>query len=223
MKPSNRMDMKITAIVLAAGSSRRMGRPKMILPWGKTTILGQVIETLRAAGVDEILVVTGAEREAVEAIASRHDARSVHNPDFERGEMLSSLQVGIRELTPSRPPPNRFDLGEVPRSGGGGREGVLVCLGDQPHVEERTVRALAERFAQQTRSALVVPSRNGRRGHPWIASRSIWDRLLALRAPESMRDFFRRAEAEIEYVMVDSDSIFADVDTPQDYRESGPS
>ena len=193
---------KITALVLAAGQSKRMGQPKMLLPWGGTTVLGQVLATLRAAGLEEILVVSGAEREAVEKIAKNFGARTVHNADFSNGEMLSSLQRGLEGIAP-----------EV--------AAALVCLGDQPQARERTVRGVLSRFLEGE-SALVVASHRLRRGHPWLAARPLWDEVLSLRAPASPRDFLNAHAQEIEYFDAQSETIFADVDTPDEYRNAKP-
>ncbi len=89
----------ISAIILAAGESKRMGQPKMLLPWGEVTVLGQVISTYQAAGVEDVLVVTGGAREQVEGIVRQHGARSVFNEQFAGGGMLSSLQCGLQFLS----------------------------------------------------------------------------------------------------------------------------
>ena len=113
--------MSISAIILAAGQSKRMGQPKMLLPWENTTVLGKVIETIQQAGIEDILVVTGGAQDEVEKIAANHKLRTVHNENFEREEMLTSIQLGLR--------------GQEAQS-----EAALICLGDQPQVEERSVR-----------------------------------------------------------------------------------
>ena len=81
--------MTITALILAAGQSKRMGRPKMLLPWGETTVLGQVIETIQRAGIADILLITGGAREEVDVIAEKYGTQTVFNEDFANGEMLS--------------------------------------------------------------------------------------------------------------------------------------
>ena len=197
--------MKITALVLAAGSSKRMGQPKMLLPWGKTTVLGQVIETLRSATIEDILVVTGGAREQVEQIVMHCAIRSTHNPNHASGEMLSSLQAGIRYLAGQERPP----------------DALLLCLGDQPQMEARSVRAVAERF-ERTRAGIVVPSYQMRRGHPWILARPLWEEVEALSPVGTMREFLNKHAGEIEYVSVDTPSILADLDTPEDYLKSRP-
>ena len=82
--------MNVSAIILAAGQSKRMQQPKLLLPWEDTTVLGKVIETIKAGGVEDILVVTGGAREEVEEIISNYKLRVVHNENFEHEEMLGS-------------------------------------------------------------------------------------------------------------------------------------
>ena len=198
--------MTVTALILAAGQSRRMGQPKMLLPWGGTTVLGQVIETIQRAGIADILIVTGGARREVESIAEKYRVQTVFNADFASGEMLSSIQVGLKFISRE----GRF------------ADGALVVLGDQPQIEERSVRAVVSRF-EETGASLVVPSVRMRRGHPWLVASLLWEEILAMQAPESPRDFLNRHASTIEYVNVDSPSILADLDTPEDYRKSKPS
>ncbi len=191
----------IAAVILAAGQSRRMGRPKLLLPWGNTTVLGQVIATFAEAGIEEIVVVTGGAREQVEALAGA-SARTVFNPLFAEGEMFSSIQVGLGALGPST-------------------RAALIGLGDQPQVQKETVRAVCEAYTR-SRSPLVVPSYNLRRGHPWLAGRSIWPELLALSAGRTPREFMNSRAGLIHYVNVDTPTILEDLDTPEDYLKSRP-
>lgn len=189
--------MTISAIVLAAGQSKRMGQPKMPLPWKNTTVLGKVIETLQLAGIADILVVTGGARDEVEKIAARYHLQVVRNENFEHEEMLKSIQLGLRaQKTDS--------------------EATLICLGDQPQVEERCVISVCEAFLKN-KSSLVVPSYQMRRGHPWLIAKELWDEVLYMRAPESMRDFLEKHKDDIFYVEYDSPSILQDIDTPEDY------
>ncbi len=218
----------ITAIVLAAGQSKRMGQPKMLLPWGETSVLGQVIETVQRAGVEHILVVTGGARVQVEEIVRRYaeggrqDAiSSRHNADYSKGEMLSSLQAGLRALI--QPPSSLRDTSPIFKENGGGREGAaaLICLGDQPQVQEGSVRAVVEAF-EAGGSNLVVPSYQMRRGHPWLVARPLWDEILAMSPDKSPREFLNRHAGEIQYVNVDTPSILADLDTYEEYLKSRP-
>jgi len=192
----------ISAITLAAGESKRMGRPKMLLPWGKTTVIEQVISAYINGRIDDIIVVTGGYKEHVEKILKTHPVRVVHNERYEDGEMLSSLQCGLRSLKPEA-------------------EAMLVALGDQPQVQERSVRRVCEAF-QESKSPIVVPSYQMRRGHPWLVARPLWDELLKMKSPQSPRDFLNGHRDEIQYVEVDDPNILADLDTPEDYQKWRP-
>lgn len=195
----------IAAIVLAAGLSTRMGQPKMLLPWGETTVLGQVICTFAKAKVNEIVIVSGGAREAVEAetarLAEKFPVQCVHNPAYAAGEMLSSLQCGLAALGP--------DV-----------ESTLIGLGDQPQLSLDSARKVVAAF-ESSGARLIVPSYNRRRGHPWLVQRDLWQELLSLSAPETLRDFLNSHADKILYVEADQ-TILKDLDTPDDYRRERP-
>jgi len=191
----------ISAIILAAGESKRMGRPKMLLKWGETTVINKVINTFRAAGVEEIFVVTGGAREQVEK-AVGGSASMIFNANYAQGEMLSSVQAGLVGMDP-------------------GVEAVLIGLGDQPQVEVGTVQAVIDAY-RRTGAAIVVPSYQMHRGHPWLVARTHWNALLEMQPPGSLRDFLNRKSREIRYVDVGSPSVLLDLDTPEDYLKSHP-
>ena len=192
----------ISAIILAAGQSQRMGKPKMLLPWGDLTVIEQVITTFLNAGIEEILIVTGAAQTEVNKAVERYPVRRIHNPEYETGEMLSSLQRGIREMSK-------------------GTQAALIGLGDQPQVQEGSIRAICEAYLG-SKSGLIVPSFQMKRGHPWLVARHLWDEVLALKPPETLRDFLNRHAETIRYVNLDTPTILADLDTPEDYEKSRP-
>ena len=117
--------------------------------------------------------------------------------------MLTSLQIGLRAQKPSA-------------------EAALVCLGDQPQIEEGSVRSVCEAFAK-SKSNLVVPSYQMRRGHPWLVARTLWDEILSTPPENSMRDFLNAHAREIEYVNLNTPTILQDLDTPEDYLKYKPS
>ncbi|MBK7455621.1 MAG: nucleotidyltransferase family protein [Anaerolineales bacterium] len=186
----------ITAIILAAGESKRMGEPKMLMPWGKSTVLQTVISTFQAASVKDILVVTGGAHQQVEALIGK-TVETVFNENYQPGEMLSSIQLGLS-----------VKMREA--------SAALICLGDQPQVEERSVRQICNAFLAQ-KSQIVVPSYQMQRGHPWLVARPLWDELIAMKAPKTPRDFLTKHSRAIHYVVVDTSNILADLDTPEDY------
>ena len=191
----------ISAIILAAGQSKRMGQPKMLLPWGNTTVLEKVIATFKAADVEDILVVIGGDRDAVESLVGG-SAQIIFNPNYAKGEMLSSVQVGLVGLKP-------------------GAEAALIGLGDQPQVRERSVRSVLKAY-RNSGASLVVPSFQMRRGHPWLVARVHWDEILEMRSPASLRDFLNCHADEIHYVELHHESVLQDLDTPGDYLKSKP-
>ena len=187
---------EISAIILAAGKSTRMGRQKMLMPWGDTSVLGKVIHTLQDAGMEDIMLVTNSD---IMPSVSHLPIRVMLNDD---GDMLSSMKVGLRTQKPSA-------------------QATLVCLGDQPQMEEGSVRSVCEAFAK-SRSNLVVPSYQMRRGHPWLVARPLWEEILGLEAA-SLREFLNAHTNEIEYVNVETPTILQDIDTPEDYLKYKPS
>lgn len=194
---------EIGAIVLAAGESRRMGQPKLTLPWGHTTVLGQVTATLAAAGVTDITVITGGWRAEVEAevarLAASQPVRAIFNPQYAQGGMLSSIQCGLRMMQP-------------------GCEAALIALGDQPQVSQRSVQAVLGAL-ERPGVTVVVPSWQRRRGHPILIARPLWDTLLEMKTPLTLRDFL--SQQTLAYVEAD-ETIVMDVDTPEAYLRQKP-
>lgn len=191
--------MTIAAVVLAAGLSRRMGTPKLVLPWGKTTIIRHVVEVLSESGLDEILVVTGGAHAQVTAALHGTAAQLAFNADFEKGEMLSSIQVGLRCLPEYA-------------------SAALVCLGDQPQIQAEVVRAVID-LHRSTGKQLVVPSYHNRRGHPWLVASALWPAILDLTPPDTLRTFLNSYVEHIQYCCVESSSVLVDIDTPEDYTQ----
>lgn len=189
----------IEAVVLAAGQSRRMGQPKLVMPLGDRTVIERVVLDIQAGGIDKIIVVTGGAKEAIEEALKESGVRIVFNPLFDQTEMITSLQAGIRTLSP-------------------GCQAMLIALGDQPSIEPEVIRLILNQYDIQ-RAKLIIPSYQMRRGHPWLVARDLWDELLALHEDQSMRDFLHSHEEEITYVNVESPSILRDLDTPEDYQE----
>jgi molybdenum cofactor cytidylyltransferase len=203
--------MSISAIILAAGESKRMGQPKMMLKWGNTTVLEHVISVFARAGIEDIIVVTGSGRDKIEKIVSgartMYPVRSVFNENYQHGGMLSSIQCGLHALAPL--------LLSQKETGAA----AMIGLGDQPQVEERSVRMVCEAY-QKTGSPLVVPSYKMRRGHPWLIASELWQEFLTINSPQTPRDFLHTNAEKIHYVEVDTESILLDLDTPQDYQSA---
>jgi len=191
----------ISTIILAAGDSKRMGQPKMLLPWGKSTVLQTVISTFQAAGIQDILVVTGGAHNQVDALVGQ-SVQIVFNENYARGEMLSSIQMGLNEIKSES-------------------QAVLIALGDQPQVQVISIQKILQEY-KLTNAPLIVPSYQMRRGHPWLVTRKLWDEILNIPVGETSRDFLNRHARDIHYVQLDTRTILQDLDTPADYLESRP-
>ena len=186
----------ITAIILAAGESKRMGEPKMLMPWGKSTVLQTVISTFQVSGINDILVITGGARQQVEALVGK-TVQTIFNENYDIGGMLSSIQAGLSAK-----------IHEA--------SAALICLGDQPQVNERNVRSICEAFTK-IKSPIVVPSYQMQRGHPWLVARPLWDEILQMKSPRTPRDFIRKHSRHIHYINVETSSVIEDLDTQEDY------
>lgn len=193
---------RIGAVILAAGQSQRMGQPKMVLPWGNTTVIGQVISVLQDAGLQTIWAVTGGAENLVMNVLSRYPVSVIHNSNYAVTDMLESIRCGLNGLDEKV-------------------AAAMIVLGDQPQIERRTVDAIIKRYLQKE-SVLVVPSYHMRRGHPWLLGRSLWGEIIKMNAGQTMREFLNAHSNVIDYVEVDSPSVLKDLDTPRDYAEERP-
>ncbi len=191
----------VPAVVLAAGTSSRMGRPKAILPLANGDIfLSRVVGTFLDAGIDDVVVVVGHEAEAVVSAFSRSGlaARFVLNPDFALGQ-LSSILAGLRAI--DRP----------------GVAAMLLTLVDVPLVGAATVRAVLERY-RRTRAPIVRPTSGSRHGHPVLIDRSIFDALRQADPAAGARPVVRAHASPAGDVAIDDEGAFLDVDTPAEYE-----
>jgi molybdenum cofactor cytidylyltransferase len=201
-EPVREVARRVTAVILAAGQASRMGAVKQLLPWGKGAMLE---ETLRQAGeslATETLVVTGHAAGRVGALARRAGARTVHNPGYARGEMLSSLQAAVRRLPATT-------------------AAILVMLADQPLVETAVLDKLVATYWREA-PGIVAPTYQGRRGNPVLIDRRHFPELLALPVGAAPRHLLRRRQAEIRLVPVETPAVVQDIDTPQMYRRLRP-
>lgn len=192
----------IGAVVVAAGVSSRMGQPKQVLPWGSTTIVRHIVDVLVQGEASPVIVVTGGARGRVVAALRGSPAVAVHNPEFRGGEMLSSIHVGIRSL---------------PRE----CAAALIALGDQPQIRVDTVREVVEGY-RRGGAAIVCPSYRMRRGHPLLIAKPMFEPLLRMSPPRTLRDFLNEHAAAIRYVEVEDVSVVRDIDTPEEYERARP-
>ena len=191
----------IPAIVLAAGKSTRMGRPKATLTLDDgDTFLARVVRTFLSAGVEDVVVVVGHEADAIVASCAGAGlaARFVDNPDYEQGQ-LSSLIAGLRVV--DRP----------------GVVAVLVTLVDVPLVSAATVRAVIDRY-RETHAPIVRPVRGDEHGHPVLIDRSLFDAIRHADPADGAKPTIRAHGSPAGDVAVDDAGAFADADTPGEYE-----
>jgi molybdenum cofactor cytidylyltransferase len=187
----------IWAIILAAGESKRMGEPKMLLPFGGKTIIEAVTESVVSSEVEGSLVVVGAERERIEEKIKDYGIKIVFNPDFRSG-MLSSVQCGFKA---------------VPE----GIRAVLVVLGDQPRISSGIINQLIE-ASKKTGKGIVLPVFEGERGHPVIIDMKYREEVENLRPDIGLRGTVYSHPEDILEVEVDTASILKDIDDAADYK-----
>jgi molybdenum cofactor cytidylyltransferase len=193
---------KVAGLILAAGRSKRMGRPKMTLAWGETTIIGHVAHTLLHSGVSPVIAVTGGMRQGVEEALRDMAVSTVFNSNFETGGMISSVQVGLQALDKNV-------------------TAVLITLGDQPQIQTAVVCALIDEY-DKSGAWLIVPSYQMHRGHPWLIGRELWQEIMTLKPSQTMRDFLEQKASEIYYLPVDMACVVQDIDTPEQYEQYRP-
>lgn len=190
----------VAPLVLAAGASTRMGRPKAALPFGDTTALGLVLRACADAGLGRALVVAGAAPDEVRAaVPAGAVVQLVLNPRWAAGR-TTSIQAGLAAL-----PADALAFLLWP---------VDVCL---PGAD--VVRALLAARAREPARLAWIPSHTGRRGHPALFSRAVAPRLLALGPDEPARDVVRALadEGQVCHVEVDDPFVLRDMDTPEEH------
>jgi len=188
----------VAAIVLAAGESSRMGRPKPLLPLNGSTFLGHLLDEIKASRVSRTLIVLGHHPEVVLDAMPEIAPVAIVNEDYKLGQ-LSSLHAGLREL------------GDAP-------EAVVMCLADHPFITRQVIDAILQAHAR-THRPIVVPTYGGGRGHPTLFARSLFAELLAAPLDQGARVVVRAHAQEVLELIVDEPGIMADVDTPEQYEQ----
>jgi molybdenum cofactor cytidylyltransferase len=184
---------RVAAILLAAGKSRRMGSCKQLLPLGDRTVIARCLETLVAAGMDEIVVVVSPEGRCVAEAARKHPVQIMVNPES-GGDMASSVRAGRDALTADA-------------------RGVIVLPCDYPLVSAGTITGLIGEHGESPAS-IVIPRHREKRGHPLLFPRTV---LNELTNDLTLRDLVRRRPELVRCLDVDDRGVLFDMDTPEDY------
>jgi molybdenum cofactor cytidylyltransferase len=150
----------VSGLILGAGASQRLGHPKQLLPFGDTTLLGWVLaQAERASGLDELVVVIGRAADQIRERVDFGGAKVVENPVFREG-CASSYRAGIAALSPQS-------------------EAIMIILGDQPGIEPKIIDQAAAEW-RQGEGQIALCSYRGRKGHPMIFARPLFDQLAGL-------------------------------------------
>ncbi len=190
-------EVTLGAVVPAAGLSRRMGREKVLLPFGQSTILETILETLTGQGVEDIVVVLRPDLPEAQQRVQKASARTVINPHPEE-DMIVSIRLGIEALSP-----------EV--------EAFYVWPADHPAVRGETLQTLAREVAS---GRVLIPCYRSRRGHPALVGRQLRAEIGRLELPGGLRELWRVHEAAVTDVAVDDPGVVLDLDTPEAYEEA---
>lgn len=201
LTPNSRLqtpDSKVSAIILAAGRSQRMGAFKPLLPFGPKTVIETCIESIRGGGVEGIVVVLGqgSGSEKLKDHLQNSRVTLAFNPD-QLSEMSASIACGVRAL------PNTA-------------KAVIITPADHAAVPPEVVAQLITEWRKG--ALLVKPTWNERGGHPVLIDLSFRDELLDLDAPAGLKGFFDAHREQVRRVPVNSNYIARDMDTWDDYR-----
>jgi CTP:molybdopterin cytidylyltransferase MocA len=187
---------EVSAILLAAGQSQRMGAFKPLLPFGNTTVIESCIQNLRQAGVEEIVVVTGHRAEELQQALTGSHITFALNPN-PNSEMSDSIACGLRAL-PSE------------------AKATLIALTDQPAIPSEVIKAIIGQW--RSGKKMVIPEFNGRGGHPVLVDLGFRGELLKLDPNGGLRSFFQAHSDQVLRLPVNSPFIARDIDTWDDYR-----
>ncbi len=192
----------LSAVVLAAGESVRMTTPKQILPWGNTTILESIVTKLMKCQHidDEIIVVLGGNYEKIIPFFSKyedHRLKIVKNNNYKKG-MITSVWCGLNSLSKSS-------------------EYILFTLGDMPLIRIETFNELVN-FAINSRTTILAPTYQGKRGHPLIVNKSQIPDIFKLGGPGGLRTLLSKHPERVTLHDIDDEGIIIDIDTIEDYN-----
>jgi molybdenum cofactor cytidylyltransferase len=190
----------VSAVVLAAGRSARMGEAKQLLRVGGSTVLERTLENVRGSGVSEIVLVLGASAEVIREQlphAFFGGLKVVVNQDYEDG-MASSLREGLAAVSPKM-------------------DAAFIVLADQPFVRPETMDRIIDKY-RHADAEIVVPYYRGQRGNPVLLDRSVFSEAMALEGDTGCRAIFGSHAAGIVEVDVDDEGILQDIDDRGDYE-----
>lgn len=186
--------MKVVALVLAAGSSKRMGKPKQLLSYKSTTLLGSVIESALETSVEKVFCVLGANFEAIKKSIERYNIEVIYNPNFEKG-LSSSIVSGIQQVKEN--------------------DAVFIMLADQPKITSEYLNELL-RISQENPTKIIASEYEKKVGVPAIFPKKYFLKLLLLKGDKGARELLNSSK---EKVLTRRNVNLIDIDTLEDYQK----
>ncbi|WP_085906558.1 NTP transferase domain-containing protein [Kiloniella majae] len=187
---------KVTAVLLAAGQSRRMGpENKLLQEWQGKPLVKWVADNIGKSHVEHTIVITGHEADLVQESLQPNDVEYVHNPDFADG-LSTSLIKGLMA---------------VPADS----DAVLICLGDMPSIHSAQLNKLISAYDPENGAAICVPTFEGKRGNPVLWSRNFIPEMLNLKGDSGARHLLGNYPGDLQEVVMDNTSVLSDIDTPE--------
>lgn len=197
--------MMISALILAAGmSSRYVGHNKLLLPFGDGPVVRRTVQTVLTTQVDQVMVITGHDCRDIEAALAGLPVIFVHNPHYQHGEMLSSIQSGLTYLN---------------QTAGQANDAALIILGDQPLLPAALVNRIKQAYTLGC-GGIIAPRYQTLRGHPVLMARQWWAEALALSPGHNLRELLQAHTEAVSFIQVNNDTVLRDVDTPEAYAEA---
>jgi CTP:molybdopterin cytidylyltransferase MocA len=190
----------IVAVVLSAGESSRMGRPKALLPIYGQTFIERIVAALKQTRVGKIIVILGHNASELQPKISHLPVEILINTDYKLGQ-LSSLQLAVRHLQLDQ------DC-----------DGMLVHLVDHPYLTPALVQEMIRRF-YETKKRIIVPKFHGKRGHPVIFSRDLFAELLSAPVDQGAKAVVNAHRADTLEIETEEAGIALDIDTPELYQQ----
>jgi len=195
----------ISAILLGAGESKRMKLNKLSLPWGRETIFEHCFKVLLRSKAQEIIVILNPQNEGMKrqfekmSASTTKKVKVIFNPHYKRG-MSTSIHKGLQVMCPRG-------------------EGILISLGDQPFLKTRTINVLLRAF-HQGKGEIVVPSFQGKQGHPVIFHRKYEKELLKLRGDTGGKPILLKYSKQVKTIPVRSEGVIKDIDIREEYQKA---
>jgi molybdenum cofactor cytidylyltransferase len=191
----------LAAVILSGGESRRMGSPKALIPFRGRTFLQHLLDAARHPQISPVLVVLGPHADQIRNEVALDPANVVINDDWQLGQ-LSSIQAAVRQLSPQK-----------------NIDGIMLFLVDHPLISRALVAKLAAEF-ERTRSAIVLPTFKGKRGHPVIFSRQLFDELLAAPLDKGARVVVWAHAHEVLEVPTEEEGIVLNLNDPESFQKA---